>query len=609
MKKTNLEITHPHLINEWDWEKNFRPMEDYSAGSNYKAWWICLINPCGCHIYESSIVSRTKEKNPSGCPYCSGRKFCVHNNLLVKFPLLIDEWSPKNTKSILEYPRHVKVWWKCLINPCGCHEYEGTIERKIGKAPTGCPYCSNRKLCFHNNLKYKHPELIDEWPDDNNPMDSYSPGSDALVKWVCSKNLNHKWEARIYERTGKHKTGCPFCVNQKIIFENSLEKFYPELKIEWDPRNGLMRTYAPHSGKKVWWICSKSECNCHVWEATIIDRTSNNIGCPYCANLKLCLHNNLGVLFPALVLEWSSKNILSIFNYLPGSDEKAWWVCSQNLCGCHEWESVIRSRTSSRQHGCPFCSGHKCCKHYNLQTKFPELEVEWDPNNSKPMSEYSPHSNKEALWICSKNACGCHKWEAAINNRTAADPRGCPYCINIMLCSHNNLKFKHPELQEEWHTDNIKPMDQYPPGSDEKVKWVCKDNKTHIWITNVYARTGKGKSGCPHCSKSRGYSKMQIEWIKKIEIEENIIIQHALCPEGEYVINGVGKVDGYCEETNTVYEFHGSYFHGAPLIYDRDDINPTIKKTYGELYDRTISREMLIKDLGYNLVVKWENEK
>ncbi len=44
-------------------------------------------------------------------------------------------------------------------------------------------------------------------------------------------------------------------------------------------------------------------------------------------------------------------------------------------------------------------------------------------------------------------------------------------------------------------------------------------------------------------------------------------------------------------------------------MYDRNDINPTTKKTYGELYDKTISREMLIRDLGYNLIVKWEDEK
>lgn len=38
-------------------------------------------------------------------------------------------------------------------------------------------------------------------------------------------------------------------------------------------------------------------------------------------------------------------------------------------------------------------------------------------------------------------------------------------------------------------------------------------------------------------------------------------------PNGEYRIEGVGKVDGFCEQTNTVYEYHGDYWHGNPDIY------------------------------------------
>jgi hypothetical protein len=56
-----------------------------------------------------------------------------------------------------------------------------------------------------------------------------------------------------------------------------------------------------------------------------------------------------------------------------------------------------------------------------------------------------------------------------------------------------------------------------------------------------------------------------------------------------------------------VYEFHGSYFHGDPKIYNKDDINLLTKKTYGELYKNTIERELLIKNNGYNLITIWEN--
>jgi hypothetical protein len=68
------------------------------------------------------------------------------------------------------------------------------------------------------------------------------------------------------------------------------------------------------------------------------------------------------------------------------------------------------------------------------------------------------------------------------------------------------------------------------------------------------------------------------------------------------------RADGYCEETNTIYEFHGDYWHGNPIIYPPNEINEVNGKSMGELYQKTIERENLIKSLGYNLVVMWESD-
>ena len=68
------------------------------------------------------------------------------------------------------------------------------------------------------------------------------------------------------------------------------------------------------------------------------------------------------------------------------------------------------------------------------------------------------------------------------------------------------------------------------------------------------------------------------------------------------------KFDGYCEKTNTVYEFHGDYFHGNPKIYKKDGVNLLNKKKFGVLYKNTIERELLIKNNGYNLITIWEND-
>lgn len=89
---------------------------------------------------------------------------------------------------------------------------------------------------------------------------------------------------------------------------------------------------------------------------------------------------------------------------------------------------------------------------------------------------------------------------------------------------------------------------------------------------------------------------------------EGIRIQHALSPGGEYRVTGIGKVDGYCHETNTVYEYYGDFWHGNPCKFDPKNYNPISGKRYGDLYQATITRDHKIKAMGYNLAIKWESE-
>ncbi len=116
-------------------------------------------------------------------------------------------------------------------------------------------------------------------------------------------------------------------------------------------------------------------------------------------------------------------------------------------------------------------------------------------------------------------------------------------------------------------------------------------------------------SGCPKCATNNQFSKSQIQWLEFLEIYYNINIQHMGNSNQEFRIkNTKWKADGYCKETNTIYEYHGSFWHGDPKLYKPDDINNVSKRTMGTLYKRTINREQKIKELGYNLVVMWESD-
>lgn len=113
--------------------------------------------------------------------------------------------------------------------------------------------------------------------------------------------------------------------------------------------------------------------------------------------------------------------------------------------------------------------------------------------------------------------------------------------------------------------------------------------------------------GCPNCS-GNGYSKVQITWLEYEAFKNKIYIHHFLNSNEYRIPNSRYSVDGYCKETNTVYEFHGDYYHGNPKIYSCDIFNTKTKKTMGQLYKNTQVKKEFIISLGYNYFEMWENE-
>jgi hypothetical protein len=57
-----------------------------------------------------------------------------------------------------------------------------------------------------------------------------------------------------------------------------------------------------------------------------------------------------------------------------------------------------------------------------------------------------------------------------------------------------------------------------------------------------------------------------------------------------------------------VYEFLGDYWHGNPKIYNKNDINTRVNKTFGQLYKETFTRFKKLRKLGYKIVYIWEKD-
>ena len=106
--------------------------------------------------------------------------------------------------------------------------------------------------------------------------------------------------------------------------------------------------------------------------------------------------------------------------------------------------------------------------------------------------------------------------------------------------------------------------------------------------------------GCPSCSHR--VSKPEKAWIKSFNnpnIVSNITIN---------VNSKKYSVDGFDPLTNTVYEFNGDFWHGNPKFYKSSDVNRANKKTYGELYEKTLEKEKALKSAGYKVISIWEND-
>lgn len=111
-------------------------------------------------------------------------------------------------------------------------------------------------------------------------------------------------------------------------------------------------------------------------------------------------------------------------------------------------------------------------------------------------------------------------------------------------------------------------------------------------------------NGCPNCFKgvAGNSSKIELEWIKSLNIN-SIVTNKTL-----KINNKNYYPDGYDPLTNTVYEFNGDYWHGNPAKFKPNDINIIAKKTFGELYKKTLRKEETYKKAGYNVVSIWESD-
>ena len=276
---------HPVIASEWHPVKNTLVMSQMSAKNPKKVWWQCEKG----HEWEARISDRTRsgnKRNPTGCPFCSGKKILQgFNDLSTLRPDLAKEWHPTKNLPILPneigFGMALKVHWVCSKD----HEWTAPLYSR-GSLGTNCPVCAGQTILpGFNDLATLNPVLALDWHPTKNGTTTplqVSPGNNKKVWWRGTK-CGHEWEAVIASRSsGKN---CPICSNHKIIAGvNDLDSLYPAIAAEWHPNkngNKLAETVGAGYTVKVWWQCEKG----HEWQATPAKRTqTEGTNCPFCSN-------------------------------------------------------------------------------------------------------------------------------------------------------------------------------------------------------------------------------------------------------------------------------------------------------------------------------------
>ena len=248
----------------------------------------------------------------------------------------------------------------------------------------------------------------------------------------------------------------------------------------------------------------------------------------------------------------------------------------------------------SEQSGCPKCAG--TYKRNTLDFKEDAIKV----HDTKYDYSKSVFNGRHSKLIITCNIHGDFEQEAGVH----LSGGGCNKC-GIISAINKTSKSQDQFIKDasSIHGNKYDYSKVYYVNCKTKVIIICKNHGEFKVTPSNHLKSRE----CPKCYPQ--HSKIQIHWLHYIQMTNSYTIHHAESDNGEYKIPETNyKVDGYCKETNTVYEFHGDFWHGNPKRFNPNDTNRITKTTFGELYQRTQKKKYKIQELGYNYVEMWEHD-
>lgn len=393
--------------------------------------------------------------------------------------------------------------------------------------------------------------VVEQWHPNNPPLESFRPGSNKKVRWIC--DLGHEWQAAICDRTRAKNTHCPYCSGARVLpGYNDLATTTPGVVHLWSPANVRdITAISSGSNYKALWDCDV--CS-HRWSAAVKSVAKLGSGCPKCSGrVARTGETDLQTMEPDLARAYSCSNPRSASLISRWSHEVVTWSCVQ--CA-GEWTAKVSNVRS------PLC--RTCRKHEgSIARQRPELLTWWSPANDRTPQETPDQYTRTALWRCDQE----HEWPASPAHfkpvcpecrresqerdheqraqereqrrqaRLAAEEERARERKHRQQQRHEraqrieqakaerarqakersrrqearererakqrraaSLAVKNPELAGQLHPDSgVEPYEE-PAASGTKALWLGPCG--HEWEARISDRYAKG-SGCPFCSNNK----------------------------------------------------------------------------------------------------------
>lgn len=172
------------------------------------------------------------------------------------------------------------------------------------------------------------------------------------------------------------------------------------------------------------------------------------------------------------------------------------------------------------------------------------------------------------------------------------DKRGCETCFRLS-CRLTTEEFIQKAQNLFGNFYGYKNTNYVTSGV--QVEILCPHHGIQ-WITP----TDHFRIGCFECKRN----KLEDKWLDEVRLPKNREYRQVRL----VVENNLFVVDGFDPNTNTVYLFHGDYWHGNPDVFDHTKRNKVNGKPFKQLYEETLDYEKRLKDNGYNVISIWEND-